>query len=331
MLFAPQSDVVVPQLARTTPWRVCSFFAGHATSKLAKSCFAAVLSERADTGVSLLMLGSTFQVVCEVESAIRPVFTSLHRQVEALASIASSFLIPDLIPDNHLGPATVSSIASAHEVAGMGAHPIACINSRDRNLLGFQRDLLTAAAYGVSDLLCVFGDRSVSEAGTHDLNVASMLVEAQAMNASARSEVVPFVLGVTTRLKPIPAWKLNADMLFVQAGFDLGQLFSWRASVEFSGPVYAGVLVVASVQMAKAMMAATDEIQIPDALIARLEDDPMAGVGEAVAQVANIEASGVFSGVHLISVGRYREVATRLASSSATEIDRLQGDSELCR
>jgi len=62
-----------------------------------------------------------------------------------VSPIADGFLIPD----NHIGRATVSSIAVAHEVALMGGRAIACLNARDRNVLGFRRDLLTAAAYGV--------------------------------------------------------------------------------------------------------------------------------------------------------------------------------------
>ena len=35
-----------------------------------------------------------------------------------------------LIPDNHLGRATVLSVAVAHEVEAMGGRSIACLNSR---------------------------------------------------------------------------------------------------------------------------------------------------------------------------------------------------------
>ena len=63
------------------------------------------------------------------------------------------------MPDNHLGRATVSSIAVAREVAAMGGRAIACLNPPDRNVLGFRRDLLTAAAYGVEAFLLVYGDR----------------------------------------------------------------------------------------------------------------------------------------------------------------------------
>ena len=44
----------------------------------------------------------------------------------------------------------------------MGGRSIACLNARDRNLLGFRRDLLTAAAYGVDEFLFVYGDRPES-------------------------------------------------------------------------------------------------------------------------------------------------------------------------
>ena len=87
----------------------------------------------------------SFSIVCEVEPATRPDLMHVRHQIGVLSKVASAFLIPD----NHIGRATVSSIAVAHEVALMGGRSIACLNARDRNILGFRRDLLTAAAYGV--------------------------------------------------------------------------------------------------------------------------------------------------------------------------------------
>src|SRR5436853_3083282 len=95
-----------------------------------------------------------FEVICEVEPATKPEVMHVRHQIGVLSRIASAFLIPD----NHLGRATVSSIAVAHEVEAMGGRSIACLNSRDRNLLGLRRDLLTAAAYGVDQFLLVHGD-----------------------------------------------------------------------------------------------------------------------------------------------------------------------------
>ncbi len=85
-----------------------------------------------------------FQVICEVEPPTRPDLKKVRHQIGVMSPIADAFLIPD----NHIGRATVSSVAVANEVQLMGARGIACLNSRDRNLLGFRRDLLTAARLG---------------------------------------------------------------------------------------------------------------------------------------------------------------------------------------
>src|ERR1700732_3010938 len=106
-----------------------------------------------------------FQVVCEVEPATRADLMHVRHQIGVLSKVATAFLIPD----NHIGRATVSSVAVAHEVALMGGRAIACLNARDRNLLGFQRDLLTAAAYGVDEFLFVYGDRPASGERTGEL------------------------------------------------------------------------------------------------------------------------------------------------------------------
>src|SRR5438067_1141535 len=95
-----------------------------------------------------------FTILAEVEPATRPDLRNVREQIAVLAPVANAFLIPD----NHLGRATVSSLAVAHEVAAMGGRAVACLNARDRNLLGLQRDLLTAAAYGIDHLLLVQGD-----------------------------------------------------------------------------------------------------------------------------------------------------------------------------
>ena len=57
-----------------------------------------------------------FEVVCEVEPATRADLMHVRHQIGVLSKVATAFLIPD----NHIGRATVSSVAVAHEVALMG-------------------------------------------------------------------------------------------------------------------------------------------------------------------------------------------------------------------
>jgi methylenetetrahydrofolate reductase (NADPH) len=254
-------------------------------------------------------MASPFEVITEVEPATRPDLTRVRHQVGVMAPVSDAFLIPD----NHIGRATVSSLAVAHEVANMGVKAIACLNSRDRNRLGFRRDLLTAAAYGVERFLCVFGDEPSSGGRSRDLNVRLMLEEVRTFGSSdVFAGSGPFSVGVTTRLAELPAWKRDADFLMVQAGFDVPALLAWRETVDFAGPVYAGVLVVASTGMAKALEEATGEIAVPTSLLNQLEKDSNAGVDFAGSLMAEIRSTGVFDGVHLIPVGRYRAMAARL-------------------
>ncbi|WP_084965155.1 methylenetetrahydrofolate reductase [Thermoactinospora rubra] len=244
----------------------------------------------------------SFELVCEIEPPVKPDLRRVRHQIGTLSTIAHSFLIPD----NHLGRATVSSVAVAHEVQAMGGRSIACLNSRDRNLLGFRRDLLTAAAYGVDQFLFVYGDKPSSGNRTSDLTVRSMMEEARAFSRSLR-------VGAAAALRPLPAWKRTADFLFLQVGFSLEALLRWRDANPVDVPVYAGVLVLASRTHAERLAAAIPDIDIPPALAERLATDRMAGVEAACEHVLAVRDSGAFDGVHLIPVARYREVEARLS------------------
>jgi 5,10-methylenetetrahydrofolate reductase len=254
------------------------------------------------------MGNANFEIVCEVEPATRPDLMHVRHQIGVMSRIASAFLIPD----NHIGRATVSSIAVAHEVAAMGGRAIACLNARDRNLLGFRRDLLTAAAYGVDEFLFVYGDRPETGRRSDDLTVRTMLDEARRFAADPRLARAPLRLGVTSRLQPLPVWKREADFLFVQVSFSVPELMRWRETVDFAGPVFAGVMVPASPSMARKLAADIPELAVPRTLIDELEVDRDAGVDHACRMVEAISESGAFDGVHLVPVSRYREVAARL-------------------
>ena len=259
------------------------------------------------------MAQDRFEVVCEIEPATTPDLTRVRHQIGVMTPVATSFLIPD----NHIGRATVSSIAVAHEVQAMGGRAVACLNGRDRNLLGFERDLLTAAAYGVEEFLFVYGDKPTTGGRTSELTVRSMIEHARAATGSAAlAGTQPFRLGATTRLTPVPAWKREADFLFVQVGFSLDRLLAWRDTIDAGTDVYAGVMVVASTAMARRLLATIPDIEIPDALVQHLETDPDAGIDLAVNLVDGIRSSGAFTGVHLVPVSRYRQVAAALERRS---------------
>ncbi len=260
------------------------------------------------------MAPANFEVVCEVQPSTRPELMQVRHQIGVLSRLASGFLIPD----NHLGRATISSVAVAHEVDQMGGRSIACLNARDRNLLGFRRDLMTAAAYGVDEFLLVYGDRPTAGARTGELNVRSMLEEVRRFSEASSSDLpLDLRAGVTTRLVDVPDWKRDADFVFVQACFDLDTLLQWRELTDLRKTVYAAVLVPPSAARARKWSTEIPEISVPDSWIAILERDPRAGVELACDLAVAIRDSAAFDGLHLIPGIRHRDVAARLEAEFA--------------
>lgn len=138
-----------------------------------------------------------------------------------------------------------------------------------------------------------------------------MLAEARRFERSSAGRGA-WRIGVSSGRRPLPAWKKEADFLLAQVCFSLPELLGWRERVEFTGPVYAGVLVVASAPMARKLSADIPELSVPDEVIAAVERDTRAGVALACDLVVQIRDSGAFEGVHLVPVSRTREVAAHL-------------------
>ena len=256
-----------------------------------------------------------FRILCEIEPPRKPDIEHVRHQIDVLNPVADAFLIPD----NHLGRATVSSVSVAHEVAYMGGLSIACMNARDRNLLGFRRDLLTAAAYGVDHFLFVYGDAPKEGRRTEDLTVRGMIDEVHSYGSGPLFQGYPdFKIGTVSKINRPLNWRKRADYIFVQISYSLPRLLRWRESLDFDGKIYAGVLVLASSRMARSVNATIPEIRIPESIIDKLDDDPEVGIDLACEQIAALEASGAFDGVHLVPVGRFQQVAARLADRKST-------------
>lgn len=242
--------------------------------------------------------------MCEIEPPTTPDLGIVREQIAVLQPSCDAFLVPD----SHLGRATVSSVAVAHEVAYLQGRALACLNARDRNLLGLRRDLLTARAYGVRELLFVYGD-APSEGGRAPLTVRRMLEEVQSFAPDLR-------VGVAADLtKPLPAWKRAADFLCIQLSFDPTAVRAWCAQTAFDGEIYAGVIVLASDKMAFRLADRIPGLSVPDPLLQRLAAVPDAGVDAAVAMLRDLRGDGVVDGAHLVPGRRFRELAAALEHS----------------
>ena len=249
------------------------------------------------------MIDGRFEVVCEIEPPVSGDLGIVREQIALLRGSCDAFLVPD----SHLGRATVSSVAVAHEVGWLQGRAMACLNARDRNLLGLQRDLLTAAAYDVEELLFVYGD-TPQRGERSSLTVRQMLDEVRDSDQAGR-----FRVGVVADVtRDLPSWKRAADFVFTQISFDDQAVARWRDRVDFDGAVYAGVMVLASEKMAGRLTDLIPGLRVPDSLMRDLAREPMVGVEVAVEQVARLRQSGDVDGVHLIPARRYRQLAEAL-------------------
>ena len=221
-----------------------------------------------------------FELVLEIDPPTRPSLVRARHQIGVLGTVADRFLVPD----NHLGRATVSSIAVAREVAAMGGRAIACLNSRDRNVLGFRRDLLTAAAYGVDSFLLVYGDRPDLGRRSDDVSVRRMMEEIRTFGSSdVFAGCPPFEIGVTTRLTAVARSSTRPTSSSPRSATRSTTSPGGGTTAAFDGPVYAGVMVVASAAMARKLgrrEPAADRAAVADR---RRRRRPVAGVDAACA------------------------------------------------
>ena len=245
---------------------------------------------------------TAFEVLCEIEPPTTPDLGVVREQMAVLQPWCDAFLVPD----SHLGRATVSSIAVAHEVAYLHGRAVACLNARDRNLLGLRRDLLTARAYGVEELLFVYGDQP-AEGERAPMTVRRMLAEVRESAPALRIGVAADVT------KPLPDWKRDADFLCIQLSFDSSGVERWCHDTEFGGSIYAGVVVFSSDKMALRLMERIPGLSVPESLIQALAGGSSAGVDAAIELVMNLKASGAVDGVHLVPGRRFRQTATALS------------------
>jgi 5,10-methylenetetrahydrofolate reductase len=194
----------------------------------------------------------------------------------------------------------------------MGGLGVACLNARDRNVVGFKRDLLTAAAYGVDHFLFVYGDAPREGRRAEDLSVRGMIDHVRSYGTGPNFDgYKDFRIGTVSKVGRELAWRRSTDFVFVQIAFDLQGLVAWREGLDFDGRIYAAVLVLASARMAERINATLPDVRIPHRVIEKL-DDAQVGIDLACRQIEEIRDSGAFDGIHLIPVRHYREVAERL-------------------
>ena len=233
----------------------------------------------------------SFRLIYEVEPPREAKLTKFLRQLEIFGEVADAVLIPD----NHLGQAALSSVVLAVEACKRGIRPIVAINARDRNHLRLRSDLMTLQAFGVEEVLLLYGD--TIESGRSDLTVRRML-EDDCGAGLRRGVVAPFT-------KPL-AWRRRADFLVTQLGTGGLASASRLRSQGWTKPVYGGTAAIPTAEMASRLLGAIPGFEVPDDYLDGFAADPEAGFRFALDCLDGLCDGGI-DGAHLVvPAGRLR-------------------------
>jgi len=249
--------------------------------------------------------------------------------------------------DNTGAHVHLSSLAAAHLLVEKGLEPIMQLTVRDRNRLALQADLLGAAALGVRNLVLMSGDDVT--AGDHpearriyDIDSMQLLEVAATMRdrgiyLSGRKLDQPpsFFIGAVENpfappldFRPLRLQKkmrAGADFVQIQLVFDVplfARFMGMAADLGLTGKVFIlpSIGIPRSARGARFMRDKVPGLQVPDALVNRLERTPPArqaeeGIKIAVELVNAVREIPGVSGVHLIGI-KWEEGVVQVAEAA---------------
>ena len=234
------------------------------------------------------------------------------------------------VTDNQSSVMRLGSMATCKILQDAGLNAIFQMTCRDRNRIALQSDLLSAAALGIQNLLCLTGDHT--KLGDHpqakpvfDLDSVSLLHAVKQLEAGvdlggqalvgeppkfAKGAVVsPCSDSLDAQLAKMERKVMaGADYFQTQAVYEPEKFIKFMEKAkEFGKPVQLGIVIPKSVGMAKYMNANVAGIHVPQHMIDALAADKeraKAGITgvEIAAQIIK-ECRPYCQGVHIMALG----------------------------
>jgi len=234
------------------------------------------------------------------------------------------------VTDNQSSVMRMGSLAACIALKQAGMNPIFQMTCRDRNRMALQSDLLSAAAFGIDNILCLTGDHT--KLGDHpgskpvfDLDSVSLLAAAKALEEGhdmmgnelvgeaptfAKGAVVsPCSDSVDAQLAKMERKVMAGAQYFqTQAVFDSEKFIRFMEKAkQFGVPVQLGVIIPKNVGMVRYMMNNVAGISVPDSIIEELKADKertKAGItGVEIAARIIRECKPYCQGVHIMALG----------------------------
>jgi methylenetetrahydrofolate reductase (NADPH) len=188
-----------------------------------------------------------------------------------------------------------SSLGVCIKLREAGHHPILQVVCRDRNRLSLQSELLTAAAFGITDFLALTGDYITlgddpKAKPVFDLDSVQLIRAARALEQGhdlagneLEGEPPRFCIGCVVNpgaeplepqiMKLYKKVEAGAEFVQTQAVYDPERFQYFMAQVGDLGvPILAGIVILKSAGMARYMNKNVAGVTVPDALIERMQN-----------------------------------------------------------
>lgn len=234
------------------------------------------------------------------------------------------------VTDNQSSVMRLGSLAVCKALKDAGFNPIFQMTCRDRNRLALQSDLLSAAMFGIDNVLALTGDHTFI--GDHpqakpvfDLDSASLLytmcqleqgkdlagldLVGEAPSFAKGAVVSPCSDSVDAQLvKMERKIAAGAEFFQTQAVFDSEQFIKFMEKAkDFGKPVQLGIIIPKSVGMCRFMNGNVAGVSIPEAIFDELKADKektKAGItGVEIAARIIRECKPYCQGVHVMTLG----------------------------
>ena len=271
-----------------------------------------------------------FVITCEVGPSKGIETEKIMEELEPLRPKIDAFNVTDL----QSSVLRVGSLAMCRLLREKGLEPIMQLTCRDRNRLGLQSDVLSAAVLGIENLLCLTGDHP--KLGDHpaampvfDLDSVQLLsairglMDGKDMAGNDLEGRPPeFCLGAAVNpgadplepqiIKMEKKIEAGAQFFQTQAVYEVDKFASFMEKVRhLKVPVMAGIVLLKSPGMAKFMNANVAGIYVPDEIINELAAAPKEKRTEKSLEISArliSELKDLCQGIHIMSLGWERHV-----------------------
>ena len=282
-----------------------------------------------------------FAITAEIAPPVSCDADDLRRKAAPLAGLADAVNVTD----GAGARASMSALAAASILNGMGIEPILQLACRDKNRIALQGELMGAAALGIRNLLLLTGDDP--KAGDQPDTKPVFDIDSKALIETARrmrdDGTLPtgrkvggkadFFLGAAdVPIDPPAGWQPNALLGKVQSGaqfvqtqfcMDVGIVRRYVGALAAAGltsklAILIGITPLRSAKSAAWMKGHLFGTIIPDALIKRMEgvaDPAREGVAIGAELIEELAAIPGVAGVHIMAPGNDSAIADVIAAA----------------